>query len=365
MPRPPSGNITFLFTDIAGSTKLWEEHPDAMNTALERHDALLRQAVEAHRGYVFKTVGDAFCASFSQPGSALEAAMAAQLALQAEPWQDIAPLRVRMALHTGQAQERDGDYFGPTLNQYEAVQLFIARAQAVQPSFQVTGQNAPAVLQICQQLDGIPLALELAAARVKVLSVQKLAERLNDRFHLLTGGSRTALPRQQTLKAAIDWSYDLLSEPEQALFQRLSVFRGGWTLEAAEAVCAGGVVAAADGLDLLAQLVQKSLVEMEERQGEPRYRLLETVRLYSQEKLEASGEAKAWRWRQAGFFLALAEQAEPELTGPQQQQWLERLRVRAGHQPAKPEPGAVPGAGGSARHVAGAKQPGQCGLGPG
>ena len=126
--------------------------------------------------------------------------------------------------------------------QYEAVRLFVERAAAAQPAFRVTAQNAPAVAEICRRLDGIPLAIELAAARVRALSVEKIAERLSDRFRLLTGGDRTALPRQQTLRALIDWSYDLLTEPERALLRRLAVFAGGWTLEAAEAVGAGGEV---------------------------------------------------------------------------------------------------------------------------
>src|SRR5262249_41289423 len=153
------------------------------------------------------------------------------------------------------------------------------RAGTVQPRFRLTRQNAHAVAQICQRLDGIPLALELAAARVKLLTVDQIAERLDDRFRLLTGGSRTALPRHQTLRAAIDWSYDLLAEPERTLLRRLSVFAGGWTLEAAEAVCADENLAADAVLELLAHLVDKSLVLVEESgEGEVRYRLLETMR---------------------------------------------------------------------------------------
>ena len=480
---PPSGTVTFLFSDIEGSTALWEQSADSMRPALARHDSLLRQAIEAGGGYVFKTLGDAFCAAFATAPEALAAALSAQIALAGEGWELPTPLLVRMALHTGSAEERDADYFGPPLNrvarlmaaghggqvllsevtqalvrdalprdvtlgdldlhrlkdlgrpervfqlehpalpadfpplrsldnpalpnnlpqqvtsfigrekqlaevkalldrtrlltltgsggsgktrlsvqaaadvldqyeggvwlvelaaladaalvpqsvadvlgvkeqaggtarqglldwlrpkrlllildncehlvtacavlaaeilrlcprvrllassreplgvvgeqvyrvpslslpdpkqpqtveslsQFEAVRLFIERAQAVQYSFSVTDANAPAVAQICWRLDGIPLALELAAARVRALPVEEINTRLDHRFRLLTGGSRTALPRQQTLRALIDWSYDLLNEEEQTLLARLSVFAGGWTLEAAGGVCA-------------------------------------------------------------------------------------------------------------------------------
>ncbi|MEP6655729.1 MAG: tetratricopeptide repeat protein [Betaproteobacteria bacterium] len=209
------------------------------------------------------------------------------------------------------------------LLQYEAVRLFIERAVAVQPAFQVTSENAVAVADICHHLDGIPLAIELAAARVRALSVMQIAARLGDRFRLLTGGDRTALPRQQTLRALIDWSFDLLTDHERALFRRLSVFAGGWTLEAAEAVGAGGDLDQVDVLDLLTRLVEKSLVAME-AQGE-RYRLLETVRQYAQERLDESGEGGRARTQHLRFFLALAEKARPELNGPHQGESLARL----------------------------------------
>src|SRR5206468_1494043 len=153
------------------------------------------------------------------------------------------------------------------------------------PSFALNDQNAPAVAQVCQRLDGIPLAIELAAVRVKALPVEQIAQRLDDRFRLLAGGSRTALPRQQTLRALIDWSYDLLSEPERMLLRRLSVFAGGWTLEAAEAVGSGAGIVEWEVLDLLTALVEKSLAQYETREGTAWYRLLETVQEYSREKL--------------------------------------------------------------------------------
>jgi predicted ATPase len=206
------------------------------------------------------------------------------------------------------------------LEQYAAARLFIERALAVQPAFQVSDQNAMAVAGICQRLDGIPLALELAAARVGTLSVEQIEARLSDRFRLLTSGDRTALPRQQTLRALIDWSFDLLAEPERALFRRLAVFSGSFTLEAAEAI---GAEDGGDALTPLTNLIEKSLVGLDPDSG--RYRLLETVRQYAQERLTESGEEDSVRTRHAAFYLGLAEGAMPELFGPQQGTWLARL----------------------------------------
>jgi non-specific serine/threonine protein kinase len=186
---------------------------------------------------------------------------------------------------------------GATLVECEAVRLFVARACAAVPSFTLTERNAGAVGHVCRRLDGIPLALELAAARVRALPVEQLAVRLDDRFRLLAGGSRAALPRQQTLRAAVDWSYALLPEAEQVLLRRLAVFAGGWTLEAAEAVCAGDGLAPENVLELLVELVNKSLVLAEEAGGERRFRLLETLRQYAWEKLQAAGEEAAVRGR--------------------------------------------------------------------
>ena len=215
----------------------------------------------------------------------------------------------------------------------EAIQLFTERARVARPSFTLTADSAAAVAHICRRVDGMPLAIELAAARVRVLTPHQIAERLDDRFRLLTGGTRTAAPRQQTLRAAMDWSYDLLSEPEQAMLRALSVFAGGFTLEAAEAVCAGAdgddrsSVVATDVLDLLARLVDQSLVIAEEHGEAARYRLLETVRQYAEEKLTAAGEAGATRERHALWCLSFAEQAASHGTGPEQDIWLERLVV--------------------------------------
>ena len=209
------------------------------------------------------------------------------------------------------------------LTRHEAVRLFIDRATASQPAFSVTEKNATAVADICHRLDGIPLAIELAAARTRALSVEAIAARLNDRFKLLVTGDKTVLPRQRTLRALIDWSYDLLPPPERLLFQRLSVFAGGWTLEAVEAVGAGGEVEKADVLDLLTHLVEKSLVVMEV--GGERYRMLDTVRQYAQERLAESGDVAAPCSQHLDFYLRFAETARPELAGPEQGLWLGRL----------------------------------------
>lgn len=213
-----------------------------------------------------------------------------------------------------------------SLGQYEAVRLFVERAATLQPAFAVTRQNASAVAQVCWRLDGIPLAIELAAARVKVLTPEQIARRLDDRFRLLTGGSRTAVRRQQTLRAAIDWSYDLLSDPEKRLLRRLAVFVGGCTLEAAEEVCVGDGLEEDVILDLLAQLADKSLVAVEEASGEARYRLLETIRQYAQDRLLESGEAAAVRDRHRDWYVALSDRAWVGVReGPETDEWLEEL----------------------------------------
>ena len=543
-------SLTFLFTDIEGSTNLWERFPDGMRPALARHDALMRRAIEAHGGRIFKTVGDAFYAVFPSAANGLSAALEAQRALHREAWENIPGLRVRIAVNTGPAEERDGDYFGPALNRLarlltaahggqlllslstknaldtvpentelrdmgerrlkdlsrperifqvvapdlpsdfpplntleavpnnlptalssfigrereiaeakrllatthlltltgaggcgktrlslqvaadlldtfaggvwfvefaalsdpatvpsalatamgiredpskpiltsiaesvrnktallildncehlvaacaeatdtllracpnlrimassrealgiigetvwrvpslpetEAIRLFCDRAVAVAPAFALTEQNTASVIQVCQRLDGIPLAIELAAARVNVLHVDQIAIRLNDRFRLLTGGSRTALPRQRTLRAAIDWSYDLLSEAERQLLRRISVFAGGFSLESAEVVCSDG---SNDTLDLLSRLVEKSLVMVEKSEYEARYSLLDMVRQYSRERIMESGEAESISTRHRDYFLSLAEKAVPELVGSNQVQWFDRL----------------------------------------
>jgi non-specific serine/threonine protein kinase len=195
------------------------------------------------------------------------------------------------------------------LARVEAVRLFVERALAAHPHFVLTDHNAPLVAQVCRRMDGIPLAIELAAARLRGLSIEDLTARLDQRFRLLTGGSRTALPRQQTLQATVDWSYGLLSAPEQTLFNRLAVFAGGFTLEAAEAVCAGEPVPAEEVLDLVLRLVDKSLVTLEgESAGRTPYGLLETLRQYGRERLVARGEAEALYARHFTYYRDVAEQ---------------------------------------------------------
>ncbi len=208
----------------------------------------------------------------------------------------------------------------------EAVQLFLERARAVQPQFALTSSNVQSVAGVCARLDGIPLALELAAARLGALGLAELATHLDQRFRLLTGGSRTALPRQQTLQATVEWSYSLLTPQEQLLFARLSVFTGGFTLEGAEAVGAGGTITTDEVLDLLARLVDKSLVIADETgAGSTHYRLLEMLRQYGWERLLAGRETASALRRHANYYLALAERAEQGLIGPDQLRWLDGL----------------------------------------
>ncbi|HKD87885.1 MAG TPA: adenylate/guanylate cyclase domain-containing protein [Streptosporangiaceae bacterium] len=571
----PSGIVTLLFTDIEGSTRLWEAEPERMAVALRRHDDLVRAAIEEADGYVFKTVGDAFCAAFWTAQAAVAAALCAQRALAREDWITRRPLRVRMGLHTGTCEERGGDYFGPVVNRVarleavahggqivlsgttaelvsqslgpgtalrdlglhrlkdlgrpehvfqleapqleadfpplasldnpelpnnlpclvnafvgrerelsqvrtlvgsarlvtltgaggsgktrlalqvaaelldttadgvwfidlapvtdsaripavvaavlglpdqcapdlsdavtdalgnqdalilldncehlvgaaakfceqviqrcprvrilatsqellgidgerayrvpslslppadaesaadlgssDAVRLFAERARLHDPGFSLDEQSAALVATLCRRLDGIPLALELAAARLSSMSLPQITERLDQRFRLLTGGSRNAMPRQQTLQATVDWSFGLLTQPERDMLTRLSVFAGGFDLEAAEAVCTSGSTSAADTLDVLDQLgslVDKSLVIADRTPESVRYRLLETIRQYSAQELARTagdGETQRVKDRHATYFLALAEAARPALTGSEQAVWLRRL----------------------------------------
>jgi predicted ATPase/class 3 adenylate cyclase len=569
---PPTGTVTFLFTDIEGSTKLWEDNAPAMQAALARHDELLRRAIEEHGGYVFKTVGDAFCCAFPTAPDALEAALDAQRSLLKERWGESDPLRVRMALHMGAAEERDGDYFGPPVNrvarllsaahggqvllslpthemvrdqlpagtslrdlgehhlkdlfrpervfqlvspdmpselpplrtldayrnnlplqptpligrekevaevcdllrrdetrlltltgpggtgktrlalqaaadlledfpdgtyfvplatltevelflsaiaetlgvretgeqslgetlkdylserrllllldnfeqvlaaapavtellavapglkvlatsraplglygeheypvppltlpdlrhppplerltQYEAVGLFLERAQAVKPDFAITNVSAPAVAEICVRLDGLPLAIELAAARIKMLPPKAMLQRLTSRLKLLTGGARDLPERQRTLRGAIEWSHALLDEGDQVLFARLAVFSGGRTLEAIEAVCDAAGDLPVDTFEGISSLLDKSLLRQEEGPNEePRFVMLETIHEFAREKLGESAEAEEIKRVHAEYFLTLAEEAYPELKGPDQFEWLERLEA--------------------------------------
>jgi non-specific serine/threonine protein kinase len=211
------------------------------------------------------------------------------------------------------------------LVEYAAVHLFVTRAQAVRSSFELRSDNAAAVARVCAQLEGIPLALELAAARTRALAVEQIAARLEEDFRLLAGGNPTGPSRQRTLEATLDWSHDLLTETEQILFRRLSVFAGGFDLEAAEVVCGGDGVVRADVLDALTRLVDKSLVLLEERSGDARYRLLEPIRQYARNRLAGCGETATVLRCHAVHYQALAEQAEMELWGREQALWLGRL----------------------------------------
>ena len=224
----------------------------------------------------------------------------------------------------------DSRYLSPAddLFQYEAVYLLVERAAAVDSGFTITSDNATAVAEVCRRLDGIPLAIELAATRLKVLSIEQINARLDDRFRLLARTYRTPVGRQQTLEATVDWSYDLLSEDERRLLRRLSTFAGGWTLEAAEHVCSSDGIDRADVLDLMSRLVDKSLVMVDEGADRGRrYRFLETVRQYGRERLRQSGEADAVHARHFGFILELARRAEPELMKAEQLHWLNRLQL--------------------------------------
>ncbi|MGI8854283.1 MAG: helix-turn-helix transcriptional regulator [Thermomicrobiales bacterium] len=207
----------------------------------------------------------------------------------------------------------------------EAVQLFMERARGRLPDFSLTEENATAVATICQRLDGMPLALELAAARVAVLPVGQLAARLDDALRVLTVGERTTPPRQQALRATLDWSNDLLTAEERALLRRLAVFAAGWELEAAEAVCGAEEIARADVLELLGQLVEKSLVAMTEEGGAARYQMLEVVRQYASERLAASGETEDARRRHAAYYLAMVVEPNTAAIGTAQMAWVERL----------------------------------------
>jgi predicted ATPase len=234
-----------------------------------------------------------------------------------------------------------------TLDDYESIRLFNERAQLVQMDFALTKVNASSVTQICSRLDGIPLAIELAAVRIQTLSVEQIADQLDQCFLILTGGGRTALPKHQTLQASIDWSWHLLRDVEQILLRRLSVFAGGWMSEAAEAVCMGDGLEADAVLDLMTQLVNKSLVIRESEPGhEARYHVLQTIRQYASERLLEAGEVERLRNRHLDFFLRWAEQVEPELQGPQQIEWLSQIEAELDNLRAALEWGSLQAEGG-------------------
>ena len=221
---------------------------------------------------------------------------------------------------------RSGDNVAPdALLAYEGVRLFVDRARLLRPDFSVTAENAASLASICYGLDGIPLAIELAAPRLRSMSIEELNQRLDQRFALLTGGSRTALPRHRTLRSTIDWSYDLLTDVEQAMLRRVSVFAGGWTLAAAEHVCTGDGIEKSDTIGLLTSLADKNLILTEEHKGATHYRMLETIRQYALDRLRETGEEARWRNRHFGWVLELAEESFKPLTGPDQNLWLDRM----------------------------------------
>jgi predicted ATPase/DNA-binding CsgD family transcriptional regulator/transcriptional regulator with XRE-family HTH domain len=213
----------------------------------------------------------------------------------------------------------------------EAVQLFIERARLVQPDFHLNQQNASVAAQVCRWLDGIPLAIELAAARLPSLGLEQLAARLEDRFHVLTQGSRAAPARHRTLRAIVDWSYELLSDPERTLFRRLAVFAGGWTLEMAEEICAGEGLDRREILDVLVRLAEKSLIVMGEDGAQPRYSFLETLRQYAAERLWEAADSELTPAHHLEWCVVLAERADAEKDGPRRQAWLGRLEREHGN----------------------------------
>jgi non-specific serine/threonine protein kinase len=208
---------------------------------------------------------------------------------------------------------------------YDGVRLFVDRALLLRSDFSVTSENAASLASVCYRLDGIPLAIELAAARLRSMSVEELSQRLDQRFALLTDGSRAALPRHRTLRSTIDWSYDLLTDVEQAMLRRVSVFAGGWTLAAAEHVCTGDGIEQSDTIGLLTSVADKNLIITEEHVGATRYRMLETIRQYAVDRLRETGEEARWRNRHFAWVLALAEEAFQAMLGPQQGLWIDRI----------------------------------------
>ncbi|HEX9097796.1 MAG TPA: LuxR C-terminal-related transcriptional regulator, partial [Candidatus Dormibacteraeota bacterium] len=254
--------------------------------------------------------------------------LAADVASMVEAFLHVAPgLHVLVTSRVQLGIDGERTWRVPQLVEAEATALFAERAGHAHDAFVLTSQNSERITEICRRLDGVPLAIELAAARLRTISVDEIAARLTDRFALLTGGSRTALPRHQTLEATMDWSHELLPPAAQCLWRRLAVFAGGFGLDAAEAVCSDDVLDQTNVVDLLALLVDSSLVQVEETAGARRYQLLETIREYGLRKLDEAGETEAFRRRHLEWFRALAQRAEPEWRGANQGPWLDRLEA--------------------------------------
>jgi non-specific serine/threonine protein kinase len=254
--------------------------------------------------------------------------LAAEVASMVEAFLQVSPglhVLVTSRVQLGIGGERT--WRVPQLVEAEATALFAERASHVRDEFSLSSQNAASVVDICRRLDGVPLAIELAAARLRTISLDEIAARLTDRFALLTGGSRTAMPRHQTLQATMDWSHELLPPAAQRLWRRLAVFAGSFELAAAEAVCSDNVLDQTQVIDVLTLLVDSSIVQVNEGAGARRYQLLETIREYGLRKLEEAGETETFRRRHLEWFLALAHRAEPEWRGSNQGLWLDRLEA--------------------------------------
>lgn len=372
----PRGTVTLLLADVEGSTWLWETHPDDMGAAVARLDKAVSGVIAAHDGVrpVEQGEGDSFVLAFACASDAVAAALDLQRAR-------LAPIRLRIGVHTGEVALRDeGNYAGPTINRTArlrdlahggqtvlsgvteslvidrlpdkawlvdlgthalrdlsrpervmqlchpelridfpplrvanddvAVEMFCYRAQRVRPDFRLTDDNSAAVTEICKRLDGLPLAIELAAARLRSMTLDEIIDGLRDRFALLTGGARTAAHRQQTLWASVDWSYTLLTEPERTLFRRLAVFVGCFFVDDAQAVACSGDVQRYQVLDEITLLVDKSLVMADDNSGRTCYRLCETMRHYALEKLSEAGEVDAVFARHRDYYTALAARVD-------------------------------------------------------
>jgi predicted ATPase/transcriptional regulator with XRE-family HTH domain len=322
VPLAPLADPGLVLPTIARSLGLREapgqDLREALHSALGARRVLL---VLDNFEHVLEAARDVAALPLSCPGLDVLATSRAPLGVRGEQESPVPPLELPSP--TRAQAPRD-------VQAVASVRLFVRRAQEASPSFELTRENAAAVAAICRRLDGLPLALELAAARVKLLSPAELLARLGRALPLLTGGPRDLPARQQTMRNTLGWSYDLLSEPERSVFRRLAVFRGGWDLETVEVVGAGGDVQAEDVLDLLGRLAEQSLVMVEGNPaGMTRYRLLEPVRQYAAELLEGSGEADEVMRRHARHYLALVEQAEPELRGRHQVEWLDRLELES------------------------------------
>jgi len=289
--------------------------PQAVAQALEVKEQPMRPVIETLSDYLASKKAAARARQRSSICSSLACGLVDQIVRRSPDITVLITSRERLGM-TGELTYRVPSLTVPgtnetltpeTVSRYEGVRLFVERAKLARSDLDLTAENASSVASICARLDGMPLAIELAAARLRSMSVDELGEGLDRRFTLLTDGSRAALPRHRTLRSTIDWSYDLLTEREQVMLRRVTVFAGGWTLASAEQVCAGNGIDASDVLKLLTSLIDKSLIVTDELAGETRYRMLETVRQYALDRLRESGEEVRWRGSHLACFVALAE----------------------------------------------------------